>query len=550
MADARATRFTMEVLASAPVAGKVTRQGIQVAMDRPGANTSAEMTVTRFTMEVLAEFPDRAQVTRQGIQVALDRPGANSTAEMAVTRHTQEVLAQTPPKAAVTRQGIQAALARPGANLNATMEVTRHTQEVLARSFIPMTSFGAPAGWELFLHNWARKCRLESAYRTALSSSAEEVSEERTALIVKPYRTIDFQWAIKGNDETNDMLVEFRRVMDETSIVPLYMHAVDLTQDAASASNELYGDFSRGRYNVDGPVVIVQLSHTRNDPNTRVLDWELRNIEARFDEKIVLTSGLSQNFPKSTTVVMPLMKVHPQSELEYTLLTNNTIRIDAEFEEIYGDTALPPSFTDLPPGYDSYDEIPILSTSPDWQSGLVQRLKREGSRDALGRGKVIYQRGARHRQIHELLFRESGDIAWDLIRFFDTRRGRLLPFWVIDFENVHNVALISNPFVTVSSSIGTLADFQAERDYIGLIMSDGRAIVRRTTAIVENLGAWRITIDENIPAGYDHTDVVAFGRARLCRMQSDALTEEWDTTNVCQMRIPVIELMEEGEVTP
>jgi len=151
--------------------------------------------------------------------------------------------------------------------------------------------------------------------------------------------------------------------------------------------------------------------------------------------------------------------------------------------------------------------------------------------------------------MHRLEFREDRVGGWDLIRFFESRRGRLLPFWVVDFENIYTVALISNPFVTISSTVGTLAQFQAEMDHIGLIFSDGTSVVRRTTAVVDNGGAWRITVADSLPGAYTHQDVVGFGRARLCRMEEDALLEEWTVTNLCSLSIPVIELLDETEVT-
>lgn len=550
MADAQTTRFTMEVLAAAPESAGVTRQGIQVALERPGANSSATAAVARYSMEVLAEFPDTAKVTRQGLQVALERPGANSAATAAVARFSQEVLAQTPPKASVTRQGLQVALARPGANLTANAGVTRFSLEVLARSFLPMTTFSIPAGWEFFLHNWAKKSSLESTYSTDITASAEDVAEERTALLQKPWRALSCQWAVKGGAETNQMLTELRRLVDETSVIPLYMHARQVTTAVDSLDTTVYSDFSTGHWFQNGPVVIFSFKPTKSGENIQVDSYVTKVISSRFDDRLVLTGAVGSDFPAGRTYVMPLMQVHPQTEVEVSMLTNTLLRIDISFDEIYGSTALPPTFTDLPPNYDSYNDYPILSTVPQWSDGVMQRLKREGSQDALGRGRVVYQRGARHRVMHSLRFQENRTIAWDLIRFFDSRRGRLIPFWVIDFDNIYTVALISNPNLTVSSSIGTLAEFQAEMDYIGVIFSDGTTAVRRASAIVDVGGAWRITMDDNLPAGYTEDDVVAFGRARLCRMEEDALKEDWETTEVCTMEIPVIELLAEQEVTP
>lgn len=553
MADARVTRLSREILAAAPESAKVTRQGVQVAMEDPrGETASNNVQATRFSFEVLALMPDRAKVTRQGVQVAMEDPRGETTANnVRTTRSSFEVLAETPPRAQVTRQGIQAAFQRPGANAALNARVTRFSYETLGRTFIPMTTFTVPAAWEFFLHNWAKRSILESAYSTDITSSAADVAEERTGLLQKPWRTLQLQWAVKGNVEVNQMLVELRRLLDEVSVVPLYMDATMVTQ-AQSGTPTIFGDFSQGRFNRNGPVVIFSFKPTVDGSETIMIDtYELGVIDVRFDNRLELKSNLSATYPgNGRTYVMPLMQTHPQVEIEVNMLTNKLLRIDMSFDEIYGETALPPTFTDLPPNFESYNQIPILSTVPDWSNGLVQTLRREGSQDALGRGRVVYQRGARQRVMHRLRFVENRTIAWDLIRFFDAARGRLVPFWVIDFEDIYNVALISNPNVTVSSSIGTLAEFQNEMEYIGIIFKDGRAAVRQATVIQDIGGAWRITMDANLPAGYTAADVEAFGRARLCRMQSDALKEEWHNTTVCMLDVPVIELLAEQEVTP
>lgn len=548
MADVQVKRLSAEVLAASPIKAGVTRQSIQAAMAVPGAVTVG-MDVLHYSTEVLASFPDRAAVTRQTIQAALDIPGA-TTATASVLFYSFEVLGALPPKAAVTRQTVQLAMDVPNFT-TANMNVDRFSLETLARSFIPMTTFALPTNWELFLHNWSKTVKLESAWNTDISSSSEDVSEERTALLQKPYRSLAVNWNVKGKEESNAFLVEMRRLVDETSVVPLYNDATELTSGiTGTVDDTIYADFTVGRWFKDGPVIIVEFKKAADGTQTTILDhYEYAVIDSTFDDRLVLSGIVAATFDAASTVIMPLMKVHPQTKLRVRMINDNLLAVEAEFDEIYGETALPPLFTDLPPNFENYATYPILSTVPDWSRGITQEMRREGSQNSLGRGRVVYQRGARARVMHSLRFREDRIGGWDLIRFFESRRGRLIPFWVVDFENVFTVALLANPFVTVSSSLGTLADFQAEMQYIGLTFSDGVVVVREALTIAEVGGAWRITIDENIPAGYTTADVVGFGRARLCRAENDALLEEWTTTNVVELEIPVIELLDENEVT-
>lgn len=547
MADPLVTRYSTEVLASAREAAAVTRQGIQVAFSEPGANSAATAAVTRFTQEVLAAFPEQVSVTRQGIQVAFSEPGANSDAVAAVTRLSQEVLAQAPPKVSVTRQGIQVAFTQPGFNAAAAALVTRFSYEALGRRFIQMEEFDIPANFKLFLHNWVTSSSLESSWSTDVTASASDLAEDRVGLLERPYRALKCSWLVKGAEDTTRLLVEMRRLVDETSVVPLYMDAVELTQDVTSGST-IYGDFSRGRFFINGPVVMAKLKPTLPGAATEIEDWEIRTIEVKFDERLEFSVPLTMDIVAGRTVAIPLMQTHPQTKLGVELHTNNTLQVSATFDEIYGSTALPPIASNQPDHFQSYNDFPILSTTPQWDGGVSMELRREGSMEAIGRGRVVYQRGDRHRQITALVFEEDREGGWDLIRFFETRRGRLIPFWVIDFDNSFPAVGLSPSFFSVSP-VGELSDFQAELDFMGVIFSDGTAAVREVTTVQEVAGVWRITMDSALPAGYTIDDVVLFGRARLCRMEEDALEESWPVTNVCSLKIPVLELLAEQEVT-
>lgn len=549
MPTVRATRAAQEILGSAPSSAAVTRQGLQVAFQRPGTNSAATAAVVRASQEVLASAAETLSVTRQGLQVAFSRPSANSAAVARVVRAGHEVLAQVPASVSVTRQGVQAAFVRPGANIAATARVARTGFEVLARSFIPMTSFSVPADFVLLLHNWASGCRIESSYRTDVTSAAESLAEERTGLIQKPYRSMTVEWQVAGNAEANELLVEMRRLVDATSVVPVYCDAVELTASASAGASTIYGDFSKGRWFQNGPILIVRLTPVPNGGATRVQSWETAVVNTKFNDRLVLAAPISTSSPASRTVVLPLMQTHPHATLEFVHETSNVITVSATFDEIYGPTALPPTASDLPDGFSSYAGLPILSTGPQWDQGIDVEFVREGELSAHGRGRLIFQRGARHRVVHKLRFAGYRDEIWPLVQFFDTRRGRLSAFWLIDRDDVFSVSLISGAFLTVSV-LGDLTDFQAEMDYVGVQFKDGTTAVRRATVIQLVAGAWRITLDDALPAGYTAADVELFGRARVCRMREDSLSEEWETTNVCRLEVPAIELLAEGEVAP
>lgn len=549
MADARLTRFSAEALGVARSWASVTRQGIQVALEFPGANSAAFLRTTRVDVEALGVAPVLVSVTRQGVQAALEHPGARTDIEARCTRVGVEALGEAPEIASVTRQGLQVALAPLGVNPGASILTTRFAYEVLARAFVPIDPFTPPEGWTFFLHNWMEGCSIESSYSTDITDSVEEVCEERTGLVQKPSRLVRVSWVVKGNQQAIETVAELRRLVREESAIPLYPDAIYPTAASTSGTNYVLGDFSLGRYLAGVPVVIASFSAQFDglEGGAQTIDYEVRTIQARLGDRIQFVGVLENSYPANRTVVIPLIQTHPKVEITYGLTTNNMIEIEAEFLEIYGPTAI----SELASGItttDQYGGYPVLALKPDWSEGIEHTIRREGDRSALGRGVVVYQRGERGRLLKQLDFIEDREGAWDMLRFFDSRKGRLLPFWLVDLDLVYTLPLISTTKVVVSK-LGTFEAFSEEMDYFGLVMSDGRVYVREVGALQELAGSWEVYPTTDLPAGYAASDVVGFGRARLCRQESDALTESWSTTGACSFSVPVIELIDEREVT-
>jgi hypothetical protein len=132
---------------------------------------------------------------------------------------------------------------------------------------------------------------------------------------------------------------------------------------------------------------------------------------------------------------------------------------------------------------------------------------------------------------------------------FDSRRGQVGTFLEIDQEALWTVADTDPQFVDVSP-LGDFDEFKDSfRGYLGFVMKDGTVIVREVNTVVDNGSAWRITIGAgpDLP-DIDVTQIARFSRARRKRFADDALTETWQTTEVCELNFATIEVVNEKEV--
>lgn len=547
MATIDAPRFVLEVLSKAAAIVALTNQGVEVVTLAALVATVDDLRAARYTMEVASAYPHTAAVTNQGGEVLADGDGLfpASSDNIVAPRYDVEVAQKAPAQVGVTHQGVEVLLESDlGASAD-TVQAPRFSIEVLARRFTPLSGFTVPTGLLHYTHNWISGCTLESSYLTDVGQAAETVSEDRRQLQDRPRRVLDVAWDIRGIAAVDAFLVELRRYNQERMGVPLYPDTSEVSQTSASAQRFLYCDTTLRRFFPNGMIAIVEYSGVDGSV-TRV---QYKKIKEKLGNRLELTTNLDWTATAGTVAVFPLLYVHKVLDIGYEAITEHTFRVKAGFEEVYGKTALPPTASDTPSNFSEYAGRPIFDVEPNWASPLKVSLVREGSMHALGRGQEEDTRGERHRVHHGFNFQEERTRTWDILRFFDSRRGRLRAFWLTDRENLWTPVEINyvSDYISVAP-LGDLAAFKEEMDYVGVALSDGTSVVREAVTIEEIAGTWRITLDIPFPVGYTASDIVRIGRARLTRNKSDTLKESWTTNTICSMAVETVELLEEKDV--
>lgn len=532
------------VAASGQVAG-VTRQGAEVATDATQASTDAAL-VSRVAFEVVGPAPVRASVTRADTEVATDATQA-STGDVLTSRLAIEVVVGVPREASVTRMGAEVATEATQASTSRT-RVSRFSAEAVARrgSSGTVTPLAVPAGYEVFLHNWADEVRLNSSYLTNVKTSNGSGAESRRGLSLKPERTMRLTWQTDDAARLDRLYVMLRRLTDARFPVPLYPDQRELSQAYASSATTIFIDTSRGRWNVGARVVIVQF-----DACAQYLSHSFHLISDMEDDRLVFTTTLGVAVAEGS-VVMPMMDCETLLEAEMDNATGLNTKVSLEVTEVPGKSALPAVKADFPTGAQTFGNAPIFDINPDWVNGIKRSRVRDGKSYTQGRGQRVYTAGNRSRQMHELFLSGDRNEMWRVVEFFDTRRGRLRSFWLTDYEFIWDTASIdaSGNFVGVSE-FGDFDDFKEELEdgWIGLVMEDGTEYVREVITVQQVLTVYRVTVSPALPAGLDASQVVRVARARRSRFLLDEMEETWLHTGYMTTKLSIIETLNEGNVT-
>lgn len=385
--------------------------------------------------------------------------------------------------------------------------------------------------WTIYgiAHNWGNACELETSFQTALTSSSDSVREERRILLGHPTRTLTLNWRGITRERLNKILVSMRNMSSGYWVVPIYPDQSELTVDYSSGTS-LYCSTLLRRFFVGSRILVLgEDSH----------EWA--EVAAVHDDRLVLTEELEEIHQVGLTLVLPCIDVEPLLSPEINMVTGRVGNLSLTAQEIVGPNTLP-GFDGVPTGFSTFLGLPILYLEHNWIDTLTLGYVQEGSLDPLGRGRVYHLRGDHPRVTMDLsLLLERAD-AMSLVHFFEGRKGRALPFWMADPEDLWEILEKDANGINIEP-IGDFSDFEDLLEYIGIRDEDGDVYVRKVLSLTNYTTYWRISTTTTLP----DVTISSVARARISRFDSDAMTEEWVTSEVMRTKIKVIELLDCAE---
>jgi hypothetical protein len=247
---------------------------------------------------------------------------------------------------------------------------------------------------------------------------------------------------------------------------------------------------------------------------------------------LALEDGFVNDFPLGARVY-PLMEGRPVLRPEISLETDTAGSLTYSVQEDVGVTQIPATAL---PGEQTTTQaafgLPVFPCRGDWKTKPRLSSDRSETSTPSGITDVSKLKGLRPVVVcaldFEFLTRQE---AWDFIRFFDSRRGRLFPFIL---------RLPSWELVGVNYGVNDV-EFRAsgdERDwffaqYVCFELADGSTHFLKVESweryAPPNDNLDHVTFTQNLPAGVNALNVVAAYFAISACFDSDAMQEEWST---------------------
>lgn len=541
MVAVRISRQAVEVVSAEPTQARASRLDAEVATLRAGATTGTAR-VSRVAVEVVGTGPVISRMSRLDGEVATLAAQA-TTGSVSVSRLAVEVVMVEVIRPRMSRLDAEVATLRTPATAGLVM-TSRQAVEIVARegSGTIVSPLALASGIEVFLHNWITALTLRTRYVTDVSTSGSTGAEARRGLVLKPERLMNLVWELDEPDRMDRMLVMLRKLTNERMAIPLYLDQKELNAAYTAVDDTVFFDTTKGRWFVGARVVIVQV-----DISGSYESHTFHLIQSKQSDRLTFTAAIGITSLRSA-IILPMIDCEALLEVSMEKQTTCHGRIELEVSEVFGASQLPAIKADNPSNAQVFGLYPIFDINPDWIEGITVGRDREGKSFRRGRTNVVSLSAGRSRQTHKLKISGDRDDMWKMVEFFDTRRGRLRSFFLIDFEFIWTATDIdvTGNFIGILP-FGDFTDFQDEllNGFIGVVMKDGTVYVRDAVTIQQVFSVFRITVGTPFPSGLDVADIDRVARARYTRFSSDEMVEEWQHTCYASVEQEFLEALEE-----
>lgn len=552
MVAVRATRLVGQVIRKAIPRGAATRATLSIGASADHAS-GEPVRVTRLVGQVISEVPAVVGVTRETLSVGASADHASAQPVLA-TRLVGQVISKNKIVAAVTRETLS--VGASAAHLTTQpVRLTRLVGQALSRlKALPVVPLPLASNQDFFLHNWADGIEMTTTWSTDVTSSTTTAAEERCGLVSRPIRTITLRWTKNTLTELDRIMVLLRRFTRERFQLPLFQDTTPLGGTVIQNTTILPMDTTQARFAPGVRVAIFEIDYALHFTG-KVYYRQIVNMQSdhlEVDSPLEVGVDVPPSVGGSSIMVVPLMDMEKALRgITGKFENGRLIDVTLTATEVQGPSALSPWSADITPGYNQFDGYPIWRDHPDWSDGVEFEWDHPGEAIDLGRGAAIYLGADRPRYVLNIPLSGERAFANRIIKFLDSRRGRLRPWWQLDEEHFWTTQAIqaSGDFIDITP-LGSFADFSDKMEFIGLEMADGTYYVRPVVSVVDNGTNWRLTVSPQLPAGLSAANVLQTARARLVRNVSDSYTERWDTTNVFRLSLQTIQVLNEGESAP
>ena len=391
----------------------------------------------------------------------------------------------------------------------------------------------------LFNLDWGRGVKVRRSYLSEVQN-ALSMAEQRRSLQGRPRHGLDLRFIASTQAEIQNYLMFLHRAAMASWLCPLFSDFGTLDAELASAGTVMSLDTTHRRFHTGMRVAVL-------DPDGSSFDVGV--IDSITDTTITLSAGFTPAYPAGS-LVFPLHEVRALLKSKQDVVTDLLTILTASTLETAGQQTMPAleDANTVPTGFTSHSGYPIMP--PEWDDfgkPISYELIRAGSLSATGISQTATLYGDRPYYSFDVnVLCETRELAFDVIRFFDSRRGRTYPFWHISpLTDAAFLSFASTSQMTVTAN-GPVGDWELFRPYIAVVYNDGTLVIRQTDNALDNMdGTYEIALTSPIPST---SGISRVSLARLCRFDDDELVEEWDTNTHMSTTLKVVEIINEVTV--
>jgi hypothetical protein len=393
--------------------------------------------------------------------------------------------------------------------------------------------------------NWAKSMTVSTTWSTTVVPNQKD-GEARRGNISKPTRTIKGDVLASSIEQVGRLQGYLQRTGFTRFLAPLFPDQVFCKEADFAADNDFL--WVSEDYPLDvrrfyvGNYVVIFNPRTEFFAVRKITEVNLISNSLTFDDEVGFITH-------PDTLIVPMISSKLILKNESEVLTDRVVTAEIEGQELPGKDTIRASIEakTTPAGYSEYANLPVLSNEIDRRRGFTSSFERTGQFSAVGNTQVESVYGDRMRQSRKfsLLFSER-DKFWRFLQFFDSRAGRLFPWWLPTFAHEYDITAFTVNGVKVRS-FGPIEDWEA-RPYISIRNEDGTVEVRTIESISTNNIEDTLVLDEpfvNTSVG----SVVMAGAAHLVRFSSDTMEENWITDGVVVVEVEAIEVLQETTIT-
>lgn len=268
-----------------------------------------------------------------------------------------------------------------------------------------------------------------------------------------------------------------------------------------------------------------------------------------FAASAICLQQIEDKTSPSRGFIFPVMECAVEIDNRATVRTDEVNEATINLEETPGLSGLDPHITPgtTPAGFTDYLGDPILHLPINW-ARVRMGVHRLGKRESTGITHTFTAFGERPGETFELPFLFNGRAAiWDLLTFFDSRAGRLHPFWLISpSAGVRPTSITGGDTIHLDPNT-TERDWEIYKQIGVRTVATGALSIHAITLSLEVGGEHLLTISPALPTS-DVSDY-DFATAHLCRFDTEEVGEDWQTDQDMQVTLKVKELINEKTVT-